>query len=445
MKGLRFLFSLTTFFVLLFSCSNDKIRENYIVKRHLIDNASRNLVAILEVNTPGFYLENGRPTGYHYEMLKAYAQSRGYQLQVKPFTTADNARNDLLEGKADIIAAENCNFDGKGLSKSVPHWKIYFSIISFSNRKADAKDKIYLPNNILSQEDVKNLSTKFPNIGYYDGLNTGLLVEHLHHAPSSYAIVQAPVAAAIKSKNPDIHVEVFNESISNSWFISPKFQNLFDLNTWLASTRNSVEHSRFYSSFYQNFKVNRWIAEGVSLTGNFVLSEYDQLVKSYSERIGWDWLLVSALIYQESQFKPKVVSHKGAVGLMQVMPSTANLFGYDSQHSPTTNVYLGTRLLSRLTKAFERYPIPVEERSKFVLASYNGGIGHILDAMKLAQKYGDNPYHWAEVAKFLKLKRNPAYYNDKVVKFGVFYDSETTRFVNDILERYQSYKALSFS
>ena len=57
------------------------------------------------------------------------------------------------------------------------------------------------------------------------------------------------------------------------------------------------------------------------------ISKYDPLVKKHARRYGFDWRLISAQMYAESSFRPDVVSNAGAVGLMQIMPSTAKWLG----------------------------------------------------------------------------------------------------------------------
>jgi membrane-bound lytic murein transglycosylase F len=81
-----------------------------------------------------------------------------------------------------------------------------------------------------------------------------------------------------------------------------------------------------------------------------------------------------------------------------------------------------------------------DERIKFVLASYNVGIGHVLDAMSLADKYGKDPKIWENnVDYYLLHKSEPKYYNDPVVKFGYCRGEEPYHYVTEILERYEHY------
>ena len=81
------------------------------------------------------------------------------------------------------------------------------------------------------------------------------------------------------------------------------------------------------------------------------------------------------------------------------------------------------------------------ERTKFILAAYNVGPGHIYDARNLAMKNGANPDIWDDnVDKFLLSKSDPEVYKDPIVKYGYCRGIETYNYVKDILERYQHYK-----
>lgn len=81
------------------------------------------------------------------------------------------------------------------------------------------------------------------------------------------------------------------------------------------------------------------------------------------------------------------------------------------------------------------------ERIKFILAAYNGGLGHILDAMALAKKYGKNPHVWDKnVSEFVLLKSNPEYFNDEVCKFGYFKGRQTVAYVHEVLRYYKIYQ-----
>ena len=151
--------------------------------------------------------------------------------------------------------------------------------------------------------------------------------------------------------------------------------------------------------------------------------------------------LFAALIYQESGFQNNLTGGGGCFGLLQLMPETARIYGVTPTSSPETQIMRGANYIKYLERQFSRKVKDKEQLSKFVLASYNSGLGHVLDAILLAEKYGKDPTIWDKnVEVYLRLKANPKYFNDPVVKSGYYRGSFTTRFVEDVWERYQHYK-----
>ena len=75
-----------------------------------------------------------------------------------------------------------------------------------------------------------------------------------------------------------------------------------------------------------------------------------------------------------------------------------------------------------------------------MLAAYNGGIGHVNDARRLARSHGENPDSWETVARYLALKALPEYYEQQEVRCGRFTGGSQTRaYVRDVLKRYDRY------
>ena len=146
------------------------------------------------------------------------------------------------------------------------------------------------------------------------------------------------------------------------------------------------------------------------------------------------------MIYQESRFKNDVTSWAGAFGLMQLMPTTARRYGVNVNSPARDQIRAGTDFIGWLIKQFKDVP-DENERVKFILAAYNIGPGHIIDARNLARKNGADPNQWeGNVERYLLRKSDPVYYNDPVVKYGYCRGTETYRYVHEVLERYEHYK-----
>ena len=177
-----------------------------------------------------------------------------------------------------------------------------------------------------------------------------------------------------------------------------------------------------------------------------LISKYDALFQKYAPVARWDWRLMAAQCYQESCFDPQARSWAGARGLMQIMPNTAAHLGLSMAqiHEPEPNISAGAKYLQELMSMFGDIP-NFQERQNFVLAAYNGGPGHVRDAMALAQKHGEDAKSWSSVSRYLALLSNPEYYRDPVVKNGYMRSSETIDYVERIRSRYAQYGGVPMS
>ena len=99
------------------------------------------------------------------------------------------------------------------------------------------------------------------------------------------------------------------------------------------------------------------------------IKKYDDIITSASEKFSIEPSLVKAVIKAESGFDHKAVSKKGAQGLMQLMPGTADEMEVDDPYNPEQNIFGGSRYLSKL---MERYKNK-ENKLEHVLAAYNAG------------------------------------------------------------------------
>ena len=116
-------------------------------------------------------------------------------------------------------------------------------------------------------------------------------------------------------------------------------------------------------------------------------SEIDNLISKYSDKNGLDEDFVKAVINQESGFNPNATSHCGAMGLMQLMPSTAQGLGVKNAYDAEQNIEGGTKYLKGLMDRFGN-------DKQLALAAYNAGPNAV-------KKYGGIP-PYAETQNYVK-------------------------------------------
>jgi membrane-bound lytic murein transglycosylase F len=178
------------------------------------------------------------------------------------------------------------------------------------------------------------------------------------------------------------------------------------------------------------------------------LNQYLPLVKKYSEEYHVDWVLVLAVMKQESRFDHEAVSYKGAYGLMQIMPLTqieiAEKIGVDEAATPRNNIKAGIYHLKSLFSMFKS--IPREDRICLTLAAYNAGLGRVLDAQKIATYMGNDPHKWSSISAALPFLSKKNYtlhsrvWSDGCPPNGYLHSArQTVEYVDNIMSCYDRY------
>ena len=232
---------------------------------------------------------------------------------------------------------------------------------------------------------------------------------------------------------------------NTSWAVSKNSPMLYaSLKEWIADN-----HTNFFDyttinvkGKHSNISPRRKASAPMLNASKGQISHYDAIFKQYAIQCGWDWRLLAAQAYQESSFDPNAVSYMGAMGLMQLMPSTARHLGVSDSEVfiPQSNVRGATKLISQLNSHYSSIA-NADERINFILAAYNAGPGHIDDARKLARKYGKdaNVWHGSVDAIVLRMSESQ-YYNQPEVSHGYFRGSETYNYVQNIRALWDDYR-----
>ncbi|HKK45936.1 MAG TPA: transglycosylase SLT domain-containing protein, partial [Balneolaceae bacterium] len=169
-----------------------------------------------------------------------------------------------------------------------------------------------------------------------------------------------------------------------------------------------------------------------------IISPYDGIIKKVADSAGVDWLLVASIVAQETKFNPNSKSWAGAIGLMQVLPRFSNVADTDSLYNVKTNLKEGIRIIK---KHLHHYAyMDSTDRWSFALAAYNAGEGHIADARRLVIDENKNPNKWENASDALLKLMHRKYYKD--ARYGFCRGIETVRYVQEIKNRYKTYKSI---
>ena len=175
------------------------------------------------------------------------------------------------------------------------------------------------------------------------------------------------------------------------------------------------------------------------------ISVWDSQLKNISKQVGIDWRLMSAMAYHESRFRNDQISHKGAVGLMQVTHIVAEDFGLDEGYDladPSTNISLAARLIRRSSRALGFGDFPTtDDAIAIVVASYNCGITRTLEAQRLVVAEGGDGSSWEAIRRMMLNMSNTEWIATSDYKMRRFGDAPTTiAYTEGVMELYSSYR-----
>lgn len=391
--------------------------------------------------------------GFDYELAQNLADSLKVNLKIVEVEN-ENELTALLDNNTIDIAAYNFQ-QTKALKKKynfvLPLDDSYMVLVQPLNIKTisntvDLKNKtITVVGSSAQEQRLQNLNNEtglqFNIEQAADSLNQEKLIELVGEGKIAATVANVRLARLYKSyyKKIDTRLQIgFMQR--NGWLIHKQALNLQKaIEKWSGSEDIESIISDLSFKYYRNSlffnqkKIN--IPKGA-------ISPYDHLFKKYAVEINWDWQLLAAVAFHESRFDATQTSWAGAAGLMQLMPRTAANFGLNRANifDPELNIEAGVQYIKSLNLTFSKIENK-QERIKFILASYNSGPAHILDARALARKYGKNPDIWFEnVESFLLKKSESKYYNDEVVKYGRFRGKVTVDYVVKTLQTCDKYK-----
>lgn len=416
---------------------------------------------ITTYNSSTYFLHQGFEAGFEYELLQAFAREHGLVLEVVFMGADENPHHLLNSGSGDVIAANyTVTPQRRRAVQFTRPYKLANKIIVYSDSletkpgsigelsesgvpitvRRNSSAYMYL-DELRSQGyelDIEivpeDVDTKSQLVQVANGnIMATVLNDHTYRVAGSYipGLQAGPVIArndtiawGIRKNAPGLEEEM-------NRFLQKHFRFANDREEPRRSILLNMLRQRYYNASPQ---IEDYYNPERHYSSIELLPSYDGLIKSVADSLDLDWLMLTAIIVQESGFRSDAKSLSGAVGLMQILPRFS-VTEYQSLYDPGINITEGAGILK---KHLDHYAyLDSLNQWSFALATYNVGIGHMVDARRLVMDQNKNPNEWANVEDALLKLMQRRYYEN--ARFGYCRGIETVQYVKQILNRYQAY------
>lgn len=421
--------------------------------------ARRVLRVLTRNNSTSYFLYRGVEAGYDYELGQWIAHELGVRLEMVVAPTRRELVPWLLDGKADVIIA--------GLSTAAAR----ADRVKFTRPYLETPWVVVVRTRggprIEKEEDLAGIdllvrpssgvmprlrSLGIPGLalhGALEGLESEDLLDAVAEGQVTACVIEERIAKVELMHRDNLRIAftlgggpdaaglaVRREDVKLAAFLDDFVMRHRRTTDW------NVRYMKYHSSKERTGAVRD---ESLRADKDGRLSPWDEKFKKAGAEHDVDWRLLAAQAYQESRFDPEARSPFGAVGLMQLLPSTAKELGCDDPKKPAQAIQAAARYLGRLMKRWDDEPaVVLKDRVRFALASYNVGPAHLDDARTLAAHIGLDRNRWfGNVETAMRLLANPKHY--QTVPHGFARGDETVRYVSEIQTRYDAYVALTTS
>ncbi|MCG6186159.1 transporter substrate-binding domain-containing protein [Maribellus maritimus] len=458
------IFFLLVCFLCLFSC-NHTSREKK--KKETVQSESNDLErisstgtlrAVVDYNSTNYFVYRGKPMGFKYELLKQLTSDLGVNLEIvvsnnlaETFNGLQNKRFDLIAKNLTVTKQRNSLVDF-----TVPLEQTRQVLVQRS--RENQLDSVYVNSTLeLAGKEIhvqKNTSyyRRMVNLSEEIGEDIHIVQDTVYGVEQlialvaegeiNYTVCDENIALLNKMYYPNLDVSLkvsFPQNIA--WAVRKDSKEWKEyLDNWISKFKRSRKYHVLYHKYFESPRTAERLGSDFHSISGGNISKYDNYIKEFSEEYGWDWRLIASVVYHESRFNAQAESWAGAYGLMQIMPSTARSLGVENFERPKQNIKAGILLLDWLDEQLSESVRDSTERIKFILASYNVGLGHVKDAQRLARKYEKNSEIWDDNVDFyLRNKSAEKYYKDPVVRWGYCRGEEAYLYVSKVLNNYQHY------
>lgn len=421
-------------------------------------------VLVTYSRTDFVFLDKGHLKGLQIELLNEYEKvlNRGIKNEVDKTqivlvpTTFDRLLPDLIEGKGDVAAAlltitpereKQVDF-ATGAAMMIDELVVAHKSLGGDIEKVEdlAGRELYVLRNSSYAEHLRDLNTGFKEKGLkpirIKQADAHLLSEDIMEMVNA-GVVPITVVDSYKAKLwakvlPDIQVlEDVKVKANNSVGWAVRKNNPKLLKSLRAFTRKAGKGTLIGNTLFNRyFKNTRWIKNPAAEDERSKVRAVIEVFKKYADKYDFDVLALTAQAYQESKLDNGRRSHRGAVGIMQMLPSTAAdpHVGIKDIHSLENNIHAGVKYLAFLRDHYFSDPqISAENRLAFSWAAYNAGPGKVRKMRKKAKTMGLDPNVWygnVELAAAKIVGRETVRYVRNIFKYYIAYSLVQDRILN---------------
>ena len=423
---------------------------------------ARGYLRVATLISPTIYVpDKNHPQGLEYDLVTRFAEQLGLSVRFIVAKNIDDAYALVAHNQADFAAAglvvnpdREAEFRYGPSYLSVRRQLIYRAGLNkpeglqdLGNATLAVEAGSSSQNWLLSQtephtllapsQDSGSQTENLPDSPYAiriqvepSGLRT---LEALEQGKVDYAIVLSHQALLGQKMSDKIRVATdLGPPVSFAWAFSRLAdRSLYDAAVGFFNTlRQNGELRTLIDRHYAQFEqLDRKLAQNFLDDVEKRISPYLAAFKAAGKKYQIDWRLLAAMAYQESKWQPNAESNKGAYGMMQITPPTAQSIGLNNPGNPTENILAAAKYLDQLRDQVDDQA-PEPDRTYLAMAAYNIGIGHLNDALTLTRQQGGDADRWRDVRPRLLQLSDPSVY--RKLKAGYAQGEQTVRYVENI-------------
>lgn len=382
--------------------------------------------------------------GYECDLAKGIAESMGISADVIFFRSPADALQAVLDGRADLAAAGLTAAVGEGRARySTPIDRVGAQLVygmgsSAPKSPGDLTGRLVVAKGGDYEARLRTLRRDYPNLRWEvsDTLDAEELLLEVAKGKIDYSVASSSLVAIQQRYYPQLRVAFdvgAREDVAFA-FAPGRDRSFYQHAQRYLQQIPSKTLARLHDRYYGHVEeVDYYSAVTIATRMRSRLPNYRAAFQRSAERHQLDWRLLAAVGYQESHWNPAAVSYTGVRGLMMLTQDTAKRYGIANREDPTQSIEGGARVLADLYKNLPR-EIQEPDRSWMVLAAYNQGLGHLLDARALAKERGGDPNHWVDVRDAYPLLMRPRWYQRS--RYGYVRGNEAVDFVANVRSYY---------